>query len=56
MSKDEIPTAVREDTIEICGATFRVYVLDNGQRVVDADDVNNFFFKDSAEGVNLNGN
>lgn len=35
----EIPTAIRESSFQIGGLTMRVYHLDDGRRVLNADDV-----------------
>lgn len=40
-----IPIAIEESTIEFMGINVRVYVLDNGQRVVHSDDVHRLFDK-----------
>ena len=39
---DQLPTAVSESTLVIGDATLRVAQLDNGQRCIDADDVQKF--------------
>ena len=36
---DGIPTAVWEGTFEMYGVTVNCYVLDNGMRIVNADDM-----------------
>jgi hypothetical protein len=45
--------AVQEGTLEIGAARFRAYVLNDGQRVFDADDVAGFFrpLKDEFDAV-----
>jgi hypothetical protein len=40
---DSLPTAVWEGTLTILGVTLRVSVLDNGQRVIHADDIHALF-------------
>lgn len=39
---DQLPKAVSESTLTIGDATLRVAQLDNGQRCIDADDVQKF--------------
>ncbi len=39
---DDLPKAVSESTLTIGDATLRVAQLDNGQRCIDADDVQKF--------------
>lgn len=40
MSKDEkLPKAVAEASFKLFGVTVRAYVLDDGQRILHADDV-----------------
>lgn len=39
----EIPTIVQETTIQVGDSQIRVCVLSDGQRVVDADDIEEFF-------------
>jgi hypothetical protein len=36
---DDVPAAVGESIITLLGVTLRVYVLDNGQTVMHADDL-----------------
>lgn len=38
-----IPKAISSSEIDLGGFIMHVYVLDNGQRVIDADDVEAFF-------------
>lgn len=38
-----IPQAIASDTLRIMGLDLTVHVLDNGQRVIDADDLARFF-------------
>jgi len=38
MTTDEIPNAVWEGTFSVFGLTLRCYTLDNGQRIINADD------------------
>ena len=40
---DRLPQAVAEDTMTVLGHTLRVYVLDDGRRIIDAADVERFF-------------
>ncbi|KKM17043.1 hypothetical protein LCGC14_1679680 [marine sediment metagenome] len=40
---EELPTAIREAEIKIGSISIKVYHLDNGQRVLDVDDVHKFF-------------
>jgi hypothetical protein len=40
---NSIPTAGCQSELRILGMTIRVYVLDDGRRVVDADDAHAFF-------------
>jgi hypothetical protein len=44
-TKDEIPTATHEGELTIGGITMRIYNLDNGKRVVDANDMNAFLMR-----------
>lgn len=39
MPSEKLPTAVWSGTFKIFGVTIRCYVLDNGQRIVDASDL-----------------
>ena len=39
----ELPKALYSDTLRILGVDLVVYVLDNGQRVVDMDSVHQLF-------------
>jgi len=38
-----LPNAISTATIAIMGTTLRVHVLEDGQRVIDAEDVEKFF-------------
>lgn len=40
---DAIPEATWEGEINIAGVTIRCYVLDNGMRIFNADDIEKFF-------------
>lgn len=40
---DDLPKVIREETINILGQKLRVYILDDGKRVVNAEDVEKFF-------------
>lgn len=40
---DSIPLAVAENTLDIVGIKVKVYTLDNGERVIDAEDVEKLF-------------
>ena len=40
---DGLPYTTHEGVLTIMGHGFRVYQLDNGQRIVDADDLREFF-------------
>lgn len=42
-SKDGLPYATHEGSIEILGCTIRVFQLNDGMRIVNADDVKAFF-------------
>lgn len=39
MSTEHRPFAVESDTLSIAGVPLRVFTLDDGRRIVDADDV-----------------
>ena len=39
----EIPKAIHEEVIELCGVKLRCYQLDNGQRVIEQDDLTALF-------------
>ena len=39
----EIPQAIRESSFTLSGVPIRCYVLDNGQRILNADDVHALF-------------
>jgi hypothetical protein len=43
MSKDQIPTTIWSGTFRIWGIDLRCSMLDNGQRVIDAEDVARLF-------------
>lgn len=40
---EKLPEAISESVLNIGGCQLRVYVLDNGQRIINADDLENFF-------------
>jgi hypothetical protein len=40
---DNIPKAISEATLNIMGTEVRCYVLDNGERIFNADDVEKLF-------------
>jgi hypothetical protein len=40
---DTLPHVTHEGTLDICGVTFRVYQLSNRMRIIDADDLKEFF-------------
>lgn len=40
---DDIPKAISESTLNLCGFSLRCYVLDNGQRVFNCEDVELLF-------------
>lgn len=40
---EELPKVISESVLEIMGNTLRCYVLSNGKRVFDKDDVDKFF-------------
>lgn len=40
---ENIPTAIRTGKLELSGVTLRVHVLDDGRRVINADDMNALF-------------
>lgn len=40
---DDLPTAMIEGELTICGVTLRTYVLDDGRRILNADDVHRLF-------------
>lgn len=42
---DIIPKAIWEGTVTIAGVTLRCYMLDNHQRIFNADDVQEFYEK-----------
>ena len=42
---DKLPTVVREGSFELSGVTLRTYVLDDGRRIIDADDLASFFVR-----------
>ena len=46
---DKIPTAIWEGSFTIAGVKMRCYVLDNGQRIINADDVAAFFNGDALD-------
>lgn len=39
---DDLPTAVQEPAFDLGGVTIRCYVLSDGQRLLNADDVEKF--------------
>ena len=43
MSEDQTPAAVSESIFTIFGVTLRCYVLDNGQRVINGEDMERLF-------------
>lgn len=42
---DQIPKTISETTMEILGVELRVYVLDDGRRIINADDIHKLFAK-----------
>jgi hypothetical protein len=44
-SHDNLPFVVSRGVLELGGIVLRVYQLDTGQRIIDADDMNNLFGK-----------
>ena len=42
--KSEVPFVTHTGVLEIAGTRFRVYQTSTGQRVIDGDDVEDFFF------------
>jgi len=40
---DGLPHVTHEGTLDFCGTKFRVYQLSSGDRVIDADDIKEFF-------------
>ena len=47
--KDELPKVIHEGVIEIGDLRLRVYTLDNGMRVIDAEDLTPFL--DALDGI-----
>lgn len=43
MTEEKIPEAISEHVLEIMGKKLRVYLLDDGRTIVNADDVADFF-------------
>jgi hypothetical protein len=40
---DNLPTAIEEGTLDIGGVTLRTYVLDDGRRIINAEDLSKLF-------------
>lgn len=40
---DELPKAISESVIKIGNCELRVYVLDDGRRIINAEDIENLF-------------
>ncbi|HGE8301218.1 TPA: hypothetical protein ACGD5C_001534 [Serratia marcescens] len=43
MTTPDLPTSIAEETMEVAGMQFKVHVLDNGQRVIAAEDAEKLF-------------
>ena len=43
MSGTDLQKAISSSTVEVMGVTLHVHMLDNGERVIDADDVHALF-------------
>jgi hypothetical protein len=43
MTATKLPSAIEEKSFEMFGVKIRCYVLDDGQRVLDADDTQGLF-------------
>lgn len=46
VNDDALPTVISESVLEIGACKLRCYVLSNGKRIFDADDVRAFFGPD----------
>jgi hypothetical protein len=50
---EKLPQVVSEGSIDIIGMKLRCYILDNGKRIIDAEDVDNFFSRLSNENIDF---
>lgn len=48
---EQIPRAISEEVVNLLGIDVRVYVLDNGKRIMDADDIERLFGLMTAEPI-----
>ena len=46
MISDGLPHVTHEGILDFCGFKFRVYRLSSGERIIDADDLKEFFQAD----------
>jgi hypothetical protein len=51
---NKLPQAIREDKLILFGVELRVYILDDGRRVIDADDTHRLFAKMKSDSDNEN--
>ena len=51
MPSERIPTAIHSSTLTIWGVELHVHVLDDGRRIIEAEDVRRLFAKWSEPGV-----
>lgn len=43
MTTPDLPASVAEETMEVAGIQVKVHILDNGQRVIDAESAEKLF-------------